>query len=57
MREVKKITEYTPLHSFSRSKARERDLFVAKLTSNDQQADKLTADLIAAKVAEVFSDS
>ena len=56
MREVKKITEYTPLHSFNRSKGREKDLFIAKLTSNDQQADKLTANLIAEKVAEVFSD-
>jgi hypothetical protein len=35
MREVKKITEYTPLHSFTRSKTKEKDLFVAKLTSND----------------------
>jgi len=35
MREVKKITEHSPLHSFTRSKEKEKDLFVAKLTSND----------------------
>jgi hypothetical protein len=35
MREVKKIIENTPLHSFVRSKTKEKDLFVAKLTSND----------------------
>ncbi len=56
MNEVKIFTEYSPLHSFARSKMSEIDLFVAKLTSNDQQPDKLTADLIADKVAVVFSD-
>jgi hypothetical protein len=35
MREVKKITENTPLHSFTSSKEKEKELFVAKLTSND----------------------
>lgn len=43
MREVKKITEYTPYHSFLRSKEKERGLFVAKLTSNDKKADNLKA--------------
>ena len=47
MREVKKITEYTPIHSFNKSYQREKDLFVAKLTSNDQKADNLTANNIA----------
>jgi hypothetical protein len=55
MREVRKITEYAPFHSFKRCKMREKDLFVAKLTSYDYLADKLTAHLIADKVAEIFS--
>jgi hypothetical protein len=56
IREVRKIIEYTPLHLFDRNKINEKNLFVAKLTSNDEQADKLIAIRNAEKVADMFSD-
>ena len=56
MIEIKKITEHTPLHSFVRSKMLVKNLFVVKLTSYEYNADRLTAHVIANKVAEVFQE-
>jgi hypothetical protein len=56
MQEIKKITEHTPYHSFVRSKLKEKNLFVAKLTSNDQEADQLKAKSIAECVADELAD-
>jgi hypothetical protein len=36
MQEVRKISEHTPLNIFKLSKSKQRDLFVAKITSNDK---------------------
>jgi hypothetical protein len=40
MQEIRKLSEFTPINIFERSKDREKDLFIAKLTSNDIGADK-----------------
>jgi hypothetical protein len=40
MQEIRKVSEFTPINIFERSKDREKELFIAKLTSNDFGADK-----------------
>jgi hypothetical protein len=40
MQEIRKISEFTPIHIFEQSKMREKELFIAKITSNNAKADK-----------------
>jgi hypothetical protein len=44
MQEVRKLSEYSPIHIFESSKNKEKELFIAKITSNDAKADKLKAE-------------
>jgi hypothetical protein len=39
MQEVVRITEHAPLLTFIKTKDNQRDLFIAKLTSNDKVMD------------------
>jgi len=44
MQEIRKLAEFTPIHIFERSKIREKDLYIAKITSNNVREDKSKAE-------------
>jgi len=44
MQEMRKLAEFTPIHIFERSKIREKDLYIAKITSNNVREDKSKAE-------------
>ena len=54
MQEVRRLTEYAPLLTFRKTKEIQRDLFIAKLTSNHKEMDIKLAERTGRHVGQII---